>query len=85
MGASCVDRTGSAENAPGRRGASATVIALLSLLPVLLGQLPFPILGRDKSEEASSTNHSESPKRARHEGTLEAVGFMPLLGCAAMS
>ena len=51
---------------------AATVIALLSLLLVLLGQLSFPVLGPDKSEEAPSTNYSESPKRARDEGRLPA-------------
>ena len=37
VGASCVERTGSAENGTGKRGSSATVIALLSLPFVLLG------------------------------------------------
>jgi hypothetical protein len=45
LGAECVDRTRSAENARGKSGSSATVIALLSLLFVLLDFREYRISG----------------------------------------
>jgi hypothetical protein len=54
---------------------------LYSLAICAAGQLPFPVRGLNKSEEAPSTHQSESPKRARDEWTLEAVSSTQCEAC----